>query len=138
MIKSNLLELAAANPELPVVAMVNGEICYDGDCYWMGSFSSASIELIGLIGEHWYDDVDSFKEEYYDKYAEELCEKFNYDPRCCTVSVERGEHTQEQFAANCLAEAELDKYLDDMVAKYMKRCIVVYVDAPDFSDWEEA
>ena len=72
-INKDLLKLVAENPELPVVAMVNGEICYDGDCYWMGSFSSASIELIGLISEHWYDDVDSFKEVYYDKYSEKLC-----------------------------------------------------------------
>ena len=132
------VDLVAANPELPIVAMVNGEICFDDNMYWLGGFSVASIELIGLIGERWYDDVDSFKEEYYDKYSEELCEKFNYDPRCCVASIQRGEHTEEQFADNCRAEEELELYLDDMVKKYMKRCIVVYVDAPDISEWEEA
>lgn len=134
----NLVELVAENPELPIVAMVNGEICWDDGHYWMGGFSAASIELIGLIGDRWYDDVESFKEVYYDKYSEELCEKFNYEPRCCTASVERGEHTQEQFEANCTAEAELEKYLDEMAIKYMRRCIVVYVDSPDMSEWEEA
>ena len=138
MINSKLLELVAVNPNLPIVALVNGEICWDDGSYWMGNFSAASVELIGLIGDHWYDDVDTFKEVYYDKYAEELCEKFNYDPRCCAASVQRGEHTQEQFAANCLAEEELDKYLDEMARKYMRKCIVVYVDAPDMNDWEEA
>ena len=138
MVKSNLLELIAANPELPIVPLVNGEICWDDGSYWMGAFSTASIELVGLIGDHWYDDVDSFKEVYYDKYSTELCEKFNYDPRCCVASIQRGEHTEEQFTANCLAEAELDEYLSEMVTKYMKRCIVVYVDAPDMNDWEEA
>jgi hypothetical protein len=137
-INKDLLQLVAENPELPIVAMVNGEICWDDGHYWMGSFSAASIELIGLIDERWYDDVDSFKEVYYDKYSTELCEKFNYEPRCCAASVERGEYTQEQFAANCLAEAELEKYLDEIATKYMKRCIVVYVDAPDLSEWEEA
>ena len=132
------VELVAENPELPIVAMVNGEICWDDNCYWLGAFSAASIELIGLIDNRYYDDVESFKEVYYDKYSEELCEKFNYDPRCCTASVERGEHTQEQFAANCFAEEELELYLDDMVKKYMRRCIAVYVDAPDYSNWEEA
>ena len=138
MVKSNLLELVAANPELPIVPLVNGEICWDDGSYWMGAFSAASIELVGLIDDHWYDDVDSFKEVYYDKYAEELCEKFNYDPRCCVASIQRGAHTEEQLTANCLAEAELEKYLDEMAAKYMRRCIVVYVDAPDYNDWEEA
>lgn len=133
-----LVKLVAENPDLPIVAMVNGDICWDDNCYWMGSFSSTSIELVGLIGDHWYDDRDSFKEVYYDKYSRELCEKFNYEPRCCAVNVERGLYTQEQFAANCLAEEELDKYLNEMADKYMKKCIVVYVDAPDLNDWEEA
>lgn len=132
------VDLVAADPELPIVAMVNGEICWDDSCYWLGAFSAASIELVGLINDRYYDDAEDFKEVYYDKYSEELCEKFNYDPRCCVASVERGEHTQEQFAANCLAEEELELYLDDMVKKYMRRCIVVYVDTIDYYDWEEA
>ena len=133
-----LLELVAANPELPIVAMVNGEICDGEGMYWIGSFSAASVELVGIIGGRWYDDVESFKEAYYDKYSEELCEKFNYDPRCCVASVNRGEYTQQQFAVNCLAEEELELYLDDMVKKYMRRCIVVYVDESDMTQWEEA
>ena len=132
------VELVAANPELPIVAMVNGDICFGDNMYWMGGFSTASIELVGIIGERWYDDVEDFKEVYYDKYSEELCEKFNYDPRCCVASVNHGEYTQAQFAANCLAEEELELYLDDMVKKYMKRCIVVYVDEPDMTEWKEA
>ena len=132
------VDLVAANPELPIVAMVNGEICFDDNMYWMGAFSAASIELIGLLDERYYDEVEDFKEAYYDKYSEELCEKFNYDPRCCAINVERGLYTQEQFAINCLAEEELELYLDDMVKKYMKKCIAVYVDAPDMSIWEEA
>lgn len=132
------VDLVAANPELPIVAMVNGEICFDDNMYWMGAFSAASIELIGLLGERYYDDVDDFKEAYYDKYSDELCEKFNYDPRCCAINVDRGLYTQEQFAINCLAEEELELYLNDMVKKYMKKCIAVYVDTPDLTTWEEA
>ena len=132
------VDLVAANPELPIVAMVNGEICFDDNMYWMGAFSAASIELIGLLDERYYDDVEDFKEAYYDKYSDELCEKFNYDPRCCAINVDRGLYTQEQFAINCLAEEELELYLDDMVKKYMKKCIAVYVDTPDLTTWEEA
>lgn len=132
------VELVAENPELPIVAMVNGDICHEYGMYWVGVFSAASIELVGIIGEKWYNDVEDFKEVYYDKYSEELCEKFNYNPRCCTASVERGEYTQEQFAVNCLAEEELELYLDDMVVKYMRRCIVVYIDEPDMTEWKAA
>lgn len=132
------VELVAENPDLPIVAMVNEDICHDYGMYWVGGFSAASIELVGIIGERWYDDVEEFKEVYYDKHSEELCEKFNYNPRICAASVERGEYDQQQFAINCLAEEELELYLDDMVKKYMKRCIVVYIDEPDMTDWEEA
>ena len=132
------VDLVAANPDLPIVAMVNGDICHDYGMYWIGGFLAASIELVGIIGERWYDDVEEFKEVYYDKYSEELCEKFNYNPRICAASVERGEYDQQQFAINCLAEEELELYLDDMVKKYMRRCIVVYVDEPDMTEWKEA
>lgn len=132
------VELVAANPDLPIVAMVNGDICHDYGMYWIGGFSAASIELVGIIGERWYDDVEEFKEVYYDKYSEELCEKFNYNPRICVASVERGEYDQQQFATNCLAEEELELYLSDMVTKYMRRCIVVYIDEPDMAEWNEA
>ena len=133
-----LIDIVAANPELPIVAMVNGEVCFDDTMYWMASFSSVSIEHVGLIGERWYDDRESFMEVYYDKYADELCEKFDYQPRCCTASVERGEYTQEQFAANCLAEEKLNAYLEERANEYMRKCIVVYVDEPDMSEWREA
>jgi hypothetical protein len=56
------VDLVAANPELPIVAMVNGEICWDDGCYWLGAFSAASIELVGLINDRYYDDVEDFKE----------------------------------------------------------------------------
>ena len=132
------VDLVTANPDLPIVAMVNGDICHDYGMYWIGGFSAASIELVGILGERWYDDIEEFKEVYYDKYSEELCEKFNYNPRICVASVERGEYDQQQFAVNCLAEEELELYLSDMVTKYMRRCIVVYIDEPDMAEWEEA
>ena len=120
------VELVAANPDLPIVCMVNGDICHDYGMYWPGSFSWASVELVGLVGEYYYDDVKSFKEAYYEQHDEELCEKFNYDPRCCSVNVERGLYTEQQL------------YLNEMVTKYMKKCIVVYVDELDLTEWEEA
>jgi hypothetical protein len=47
-------------------------------------------------------------------------------------------YTKQQFAENCLAEEALELYLDEMVSKYMKKCIVVYVDELNMNDWEEA
>lgn len=134
MANKELLETVAANPDLPIVAFVNGDICHEENMYWMASFGSVEVREVGIVGERYYDDRDSFKEAYYDKYAEQLTEKFNYHPRIGSF----GDYTQEVIEANDKAEAELEKYLDEMATKYMKKCIVVYVDEPDLTDWEEA
>ena len=125
-----LLRLIQENPDLPVVALVNGEVCGDDCGYWLGIAGSASVELVGLLGERYYTDFEEFMEVYYDRHSDELCTKFNYEPRCCAVAVERGDYTEEQFAANCLAEEQLDLYLRDIAKQYMRRAIVVYIDLP--------
>jgi hypothetical protein len=133
-----LLELVAANPGLPIIAMVHGEVCWDDCGYWLGHCGSASVELVGLIGERYYTDFEEFMEVYYDRHSEELCEKFKYNPRCCAVAVERGEYTQEQFAANCLAEEKLNSHLSEVAKKYMIKAIVMYVGLPKDSVIKEA
>ena len=125
-----LVELIKENPDLPVIALVHGDVCGDDCGYWLGHCGSASVELVGLIGERYYTDFEEFMEVYYDRYDEELCAKFNYNPRCCAVAVERSEYTQEQFAENCLAEEKLNNYLMEIAHKYMRRAIVMYVDLP--------
>ncbi len=125
-----LIKLVQENPDLPIIALVHGEVCGDDNGYWLGHCSSASVELVGCIGERYYTDLEEFMEVYYDRHAEELCEKFKYSPRCCAVAVERGEYTQEQLAANCLAEEELDNYLKEIASQYMIKAIVMYVDLP--------
>ena len=125
-----LVELVAENTDLPIIALVHGEVCGDDCGYWLGHCGSASVELVGCIGERYYTDFEEFMEVYYDRHDEELCERFNYNPRCCTVAVERGEYTHEQFADNCLAEEQLNNYLKEVANKYMRRAIVMYVDLP--------
>ena len=124
------IELVKENPNLPVIALVHGEVCGDDCGYWLGHCGSASVELVGLIGERYCTDFEEFMEVYYDRHDTELCEKFNYNPRCCAAAVERGEYTQEQFAENCLAEEKLNNYLREIAHKYMRRAIVMYVDLP--------
>lgn len=134
MVNEELLEVVAANPGLPIVAFVNGDVCYEDNMYWMASFSSVEVREVGLVDERYFDDRDSFKEAYYDKYDEELTEKFNYHP---TIGV-FGNYTREAIEANDKAEAELEKYLEEKADEYMKKCIVVYIDEPDLTDWKEA
>ena len=137
-VNSELLKVVAENPDLPIVAMVNSDVVWDGDGYWMASFSSVSITEVGLVGERYYDDRDSFKEAYYDRYDDELTEKFNYRP-CLSLENNRwGTVTPEEIQANEIAETRLEAYLEEMADQYMKKCIVVYVNEPDLSDWRNA
>lgn len=138
MINRDLADIMAANPELPVVAMVDSDVCWDGDGYWMTSFSSVEIRDVGLVGERYYDDRDSFKEAYYDRYDDELTERFNYRP-CLSIDNGRwGNVTPEEIKANEVAETRLEAYLEEMADQYMKKCIVVYVNEPDLTDWRNA
>ena len=129
-----LLDIVAANPDLPIIAMVDSDVCLDGDGYWMAGFSSVRVEYVGLVGERYYDDRESFKEAYYDRYDDELSERFNYNPCIGTF----GNYTKEVIEANDKAEAELEAYLEARADEYMKKCIVVYINEPDLTDWRNA
>lgn len=133
-----LIKLVAENPELPIIALVNGNVCWEDNLWWMASFSSVAVAEVGLVGERYYDDRDSFKEAYYDKYDDKLTQRFNYRP-CLSLDNNRwGEVSPEEIRANEVAETRLDAYLEEMADRYMKKCIVVYIDEPDLSGWEEA
>ena len=132
-VNRDLLKLVAENPDLPIVAMVDSDVCWDGPGYWMASFTSVAIAEIGIVGERFYDDRDSFMEAYYDKYDDELTKRFNYHP-CLGLK----NCTPETVQANNEAEEKLDSYLEEMADKYMKKAIVVYVNEPDISKWEVA
>lgn len=137
-VNKDLVRIVAENPDLPIVAMVNGEVCWEDGSYWMASFSSVEVTEVGLVGERYYDDRDSFKEAYYDKYDSELTKRFNYRP-CLSIDNNRwGEISPEEIRANEVAEAKLEAYLEERADEYMKKCIVVYIDEPDLSDWKEA
>ena len=99
-----LVELVKEHPDLPIIALVHGEVCGDDNGYWLGIAGSASIELVGLLGERYYTDFEEFMEVYYDRHSDELCTKFNYEPRCCTVAVERGEYTPNlvRYSYGCI------------------------------------
>ena len=67
---NELLELVKNNPELPVLAWVNAELCGDGFGYWLGKFKGASIKEYAEVEPFGYNDMNMvFKddtEDYYD------------------------------------------------------------------------
>lgn len=42
--REELFKLMQENPELPVVPMVDGEICGDDSGYWLGAWGSAQVD----------------------------------------------------------------------------------------------
>ena len=84
--------------------------------YSIASFGNAYMEEYAIYNDRYYDDRESFKEAYYDYHDDELCEKFNYNPR---LSIEDEENNKN----SCL----LDEYLDSVADKYFKKAIVVYI-----------
>lgn len=109
-----LLKLVSENPNLPVVPMVDYEVVA-GDDYgrWLGSFGNVYVGEYALFKDRFYDDREEFKEDYFDYYSDELCEKFNYDP---------WDNTKNE---------ELEKYLDEVADKYFIKAIIVNIDLPD-------
>ncbi len=119
------VELVAQNSDLPIVAMVDGEIVEDPGLMWMGSITNALISDIGLISERYYDDRSDFMDAYYSKYSDILAERFGYN-------------NQDPKEIREAAEVAIDEYLEQMADKYMKKAIVIYVREPDYKIWEEA
>ncbi len=131
---TELVKLVAENPDLPIVAMVDGEIVEDPGMMWMGSITHALISEIGLIGERYYDDRDDFKDAYYCRHDEELDQRFNYKPAIKLW----GKFLPEEAAEQEKAEAALEAFLDAKADEYMRKAIVVYVREPDSKIFKEA
>lgn len=111
-----LVELVKEYPDLPIVAMVDGEIVEDPGMMWMGSITNALIADVGLVGNRYYDDRDDFKDAYYEKYME----------------------TFEEKPTSAEEEDEIEAYLDMKADEYMRKAIVIYVHEPDSKIFKEA
>lgn len=133
---SELFSLMKSHPELPVLPMVDGETCGDDGDWYIGSFGKAQIGEYALYVDKWYDDRDSFKEDYYGYNDDWLCEQFSYDPRINEFTVKSGKYTQEQLDENNKNEKRMDEYLNQIAEKKFKKAILVYISAAELEDDE--
>lgn len=129
--KAELIRLIAEHPKLPVVAMVDSDIVSD-DSYarWMGTIGTAVIGEYTLYDDRIFDERDEFIERYYDNNCDELCEKFEFDPRIKYMG-NRMMCSQEQLNRNKENEQRLDKYLNEIADKVFRKAIIVNIDLPD-------
>lgn len=135
-----LITLAADHPELPIIAMVDGEVVGD-DSYsrWVGYFGSVELGEFVLYNDRFIDDREEFKNQFYDYNDEELCEKFGYEPCINEYKLKNGCYTYEQYNENEENGKKLEKYLDEVAEKAFEKAIIVNIDTPnDIERFEEA
>lgn len=126
----NFLNLVRENPTLPIVPMVDYKFVGDGWCRWMGSFGYSEVGEYALYDEHFFEYREDFKEIYFDKNEEEICERFNYDYRINKYMVNRGDFTREQLKANEESEKLVEEYLDKVAEEYFVKAIIVNISTP--------
>lgn len=115
------LELIMNNPDLPIFAWVDGEICPESWGYWLGKITKAKIGEIANLdlpeGMH--------------------CYNFNYDDITYIIKNENDEEiyeiliNDERFAN--LSDEEAEKQVKEIMDSFdYKKAIFVYVEtAPD-------
>lgn len=121
------LKLVKKNPTLPIVPMVDNEIVGEDYCYWLGAFGSAEVGEYACYDDRYFTDREEFKERYYDRNDDELCEKFDYVP-CMSMSKA---YTKEQIEKNKENEKLLDEHLKKIADEYFTKAILVYITLPD-------
>lgn len=71
-----LLKLMQANPELPVIPCVDGDVVGGDDCYcWLGTWGASGIQEYIIGNERTYyreDDISEMNDLLYERYDPEL------------------------------------------------------------------
>ncbi len=107
---NRFLELVASNPDLPILPMVDGEICA-GDEYarWLGSFGRSYIDEV--IIDEWYGDG---------------CVRFKSE--CDEDTIIEG--IAEHIYGDCTVDENWEKAKADICKMWVK-AIIVNIDLPD-------
>lgn len=134
---NELFALMKAHPELPIIPLVDGEVCGDDNCaLYIASFDKVEIGEYAIYGERWCEDREEFKEIYFGYNDDWLCKKFHYDPRINEFTIKSGKYTQEQLDENDKREKQMDEYLDQIAEQKFKKAIFVYICKSELEDNE--
>lgn len=116
-----LLQLIKENPELPVIPMVDGDLCGDEYGRYIGEIGRCYIGAYVICDERVYFDREEFTENLYDLNDEDLCKHFGFEP-----------YGANDFTtwANKVAEKKLDDYLNAVAERVFKPAIIVNIDIP--------
>lgn len=105
---TKLLKLVKENPTLPIIFEVDNEVVPDDEYGWyLGSMCDCCVGKYALLNERVLDDIDEFKERYFDYHYEELNEMFPKD--------------------NGNSDTALEEYLNKIADENFKTAIVVSI-----------
>lgn len=121
-----LLEKVKDNPDLPIIPLVDGEVCVnDGNAYYMAEWGISEVGEYTEYNERVYFNRDEFEEDYYDYNDDFLRAEFGYDPRMSYG--DKSKYTLEQLEANNIAKKKLNDYLAAESEARFKKAILVYI-----------
>lgn len=102
--EQKLRELIIANPDLPVIFMVNSDVIVD-DSYanWLASMNYVKVGEYCCYRTRYYDDRNDLEEEYYVDHEDEL---------------------------KYLKDNEIDMIIKERTSSWWRKAIIVYVDVP--------
>lgn len=106
---NKLLELVTENPDLPIIPMVNYEVCSEDYAYWMASFSTCSVEEYMI--DEWYSNG---------------CVRFKSDDEEDTIIEGIAKHKY----GDC-TNVDNWKKAEDYLKTLWKKAIIVYIELPD-------
>lgn len=113
--KEQLLNLVAQNPALPIVPMVEGEVCGDEYGRYVGEFGDCRIGEYALMDDMVYFDKEHFVEDLFSANDDMLCEAFGY-------------RFAEPTEGDEAAERRLDNFLYAIADKVFQPAIIVNID----------
>lgn len=109
--KSNLLELVKDNPDLPIYALVHGEVCEDDCHYFFGELGQAEIREYANVEQYGYYDMTVVFKDDDEDYFEHLINSDEYED---------------------LSQKEAEKKANEEIDKLnWKKAIFVYVGLPN-------
>lgn len=102
-----LLEICEKHPDLPIVPLVDSEVCWDESGWYMGVFGRAEVGEVAGFNDRFFDDRDDFKEYFYDCNTTDIDEAFGDDDNA------------------------VEEYLGRTADEYFKKAIIVYIGTLD-------
>ena len=127
-----LITLATEYPELPIIAMVDGDIVGDySSGRWVGVFGNVELGEYVLYDDQIFYDREEFKDQFFNCNDDELCEKFGYEPCIDKYWLSHGHCTQERYNENEENGKKLEEYLDEVADKAFEKAIIVNIDSPE-------